>query len=107
MNQPWTHKIIATIFTMVVLFPMMVQVSHALEKHEHTICIAKYEKHFHQDEDDCVICKLHLNNQVFYFTNAIVFQNVSIVLEQPYNIYTLKYNSLTQFKPSRAPPTLV
>lgn len=107
MKKSWLHKIIAIVFISVVLFPMMVQIAHVLEEHEHNTYVSRHEKNFHKDEVDCVICKFHLTSHIFYFINDVLFQDISIILEQPYNIYTLKYNSFTHFKPSRAPPGLV
>lgn len=107
MKQNWIHKIITIVFITIILFPIIVQASHALEKHEHSICTAKNEKHYHQDEVDCVICKFQSTSKTFHFINEVTLQDANITLELPKNIYIFKYSSTTLYKPSRAPPTLV
>ncbi|KAF9657620.1 MULTISPECIES: hypothetical protein [Tenacibaculum] len=56
-------KHIVSLSIIVLLIPSVIQLVHAFEKHEHTICISKNDKHFHKGEIDC--STLHYQFQVF------------------------------------------
>lgn len=56
-------KHIALLSIFVLLIPSVVQIVHAFEEHEHTICTSKYDQHFHEDDVDCL--EMHYQLKVF------------------------------------------
>ena len=53
MNNSIIHNVLSYILILVFLFPIGIGFSHTLENHEHTICIAKKEKHIHSQKINC------------------------------------------------------
>lgn len=122
MKQNWTHKIITTIFTMVLVFPMLVKGFHIFEhidchhhhhhNHSHfgyklsSNTTIEFEKKYHNEHSDCVICDFQISNQTQHFGSDFVFKEFNVVLKQPFYNYITKYTLHTQFNSSRAPPIL-
>lgn len=88
-----------------VLFPFVVQASHALDNHEHKVCTAKDVKHFHAEELDCCLCcpPIKLNTLLFSYTDStfkpIKYSNNFKVILQLLPLEFFK------FKSTRAPPS--
>lgn len=40
------------------ILPASIQIVHAFEQHEQTICTSDVENHLHQDDVECVLCHL-------------------------------------------------
>ena len=86
---------------LVFLLPTIVKLEH---HHEHFICTAKNEKHFHVAVGKCEICN-------FEFSISISgIENSDLQIEIPVDRYTNSYNFLYSLKSSqysfflRAPP---
>lgn len=107
MKQNWLHKFIATVVTAVVLLPFLVQALHALEDHEHFICNAKFEKHYHKDEIDCSIFHFQIEHKVLDFSFDFSFKNFETFTHQVLEVLQLEYTVYSNHKSSRAPPYLV
>jgi len=107
LKQTVKNKVLALLFVLAVLTPLLVQASHALERHEHVVCTAKDVKHFHADELDCLLCctPIELNSFIsfasYQLTDTHEFNSELITLTQ---LTSLKVNNL---KSSRAPPSLL
>lgn len=98
------HNIYAVLLIAIVILPFAIQTVHALQDHEHLVCIAKEVKHFHNQDTNC---------SVYHFTieqNSIDFgSNYDLEINIVFNInpafYCLKdHQDHYQFKSSRAPP---
>lgn len=55
---------LAIVFTLLIFFPIGIQASHALNKHQHKIC-NDFENHLHQTQLDCNICDFHFSTFSF------------------------------------------
>jgi hypothetical protein len=94
-------NITSLLLLVVFLFPSYVKLEH---HHEHFICNAKNQQHFHEFHQKCSICSFEFS--VF----ASDSENVSIAKENPKDAYCNNYSSqpysnLSQFSFSlRAPP---
>ena len=107
MKQALKNKLVALLFVAAVLTPLLVQASHAFDKHEHIVCTAKDVKHFHADELDCLLCCTLVE-----FNSFIAFDAIEI--DAPYE-YSSDIINHTLFSPtrvnksksSRAPPLLL
>jgi hypothetical protein len=86
---------------LVFVFPTIIKLKH---HHEHFVCHAKNQKHFHEFHQNCSICSFEFS----VFTSDS--DNVSIAKENPKDSYCNNYSSqpysnLSQFSFSlRAPP---
>lgn len=107
MKQNWKYKLIATVFTAVVLFPFFVQAAHAFETHEHTICTAKFEKHYHEDEIDCSICHFQIKHETFDFSADYSLENFKENKSKNFKVLQVDYVYYSTHKSTRAPPHLV
>ena len=104
MKQTVKNKVLALLFVLAVLTPLLVQASHALERHEHVVCTAKDVKHFHADELDCLLCCTPIELNSF-----ITFDSLTISKAPEINNELISFSQLTSlefhsFKSSRAPP---
>ena len=97
-------KHIAFLSLLVLLIPSVIQFEHVFENHEHTICTATDDHHFHEQELDCSL--LHYQLQVFSYTTA---SNHAVI---PLHFYKTTYNEQPQVlsvvytdkKNTRGPP---
>lgn len=95
---------ISAIFLFALLLPTAIQVVHAFEKHEHTVCTSINDDHFHEKELECSL--LHYQLQVFSYTTA---SNYAVI---PLHFYKTTYNEQPQVlsvvytdkKNTRGPP---
>ncbi len=86
------------------LLPTVVLTMHLFENHEHTICTATNEQHYHAQELDCSLA--HYQFSTFTYETA---QNYAVI---PQHFYKLNYDAQPQLvsfvytnkKSSRAPP---
>lgn len=98
-------KIISVFFLFVLIAPISIQILHALENHEHTVCISKVEKHIHKQNFNCKELHKHLTFFTFDFTS-----NFDVIPTHFYtSIFILKpqidkeiYHSI---KSTRGPPS--
>lgn len=51
------------------ILPATIQLVHAFEQHEQTICTSEIENHLHQDDLECALCHLQAQNNNVSFTN--------------------------------------
>lgn len=102
-----TYSLFSILISFIIVLPFAVQTLHALEGHEHTVCTAENEHHFHQQEVNC-----NIYHQIIE-QNAIDF-SIKFDLKPPLSFkrsctyfYQNKYTSSIQLKASRAPPILL
>ena len=101
------HRILAFTLALIVLFPFTVQAVHALDNHEHQICTAKNVKHIHQENLDCSIFHLQIDNNSFdLFTDIEAYFPQLIVHDFDVQERT-KYKVNNFSKSSRAPPYFI
>lgn len=107
MKQTVKNKVLALLFVLAVLTPLLVQASHVFERHEHVICTAKDVKHFHADELDCNICQTTIENLYTGINSEFSFLEL-------YNNYKNQQiaqfeitNGPLQLKSTRAPPYFI
>lgn len=79
---------ISLLFLLVFLLPTIVKLEH---HHEHFICKAKNEKHYHDFYDKCNIC----NFEFTVFLSDI--ENIDLQKENPIDRYCNKYISLYNY----------
>ncbi len=97
-------KHIAFLSLLVLLIPSVIQIAHAFENHEHSVCTSINDHHFHEQELDCSL--LHYQLQVFSYTVA---SNYAVI---PVHFYKKEYNEQPQVisvvysdkKSTRGPP---
>ena len=101
------HNVYAVLLTTIVILPFAIKTVHALQDHEHLVCIAKEVKHFHNQDANC---------SVYYFTieqNSIdLDSNYDLEINNVFNIsptfyYFKNYQNQHQYKSSRAPPGFI
>ena len=100
-------KHIALLSVFVLFIPSIIQVVHAYENHEHTVCKSINDQHIHEKEVDC--SQLHvLLNTNYYFTSETENIKRTFFINKSFTAYFVKG---TQFyyskKSSRAPPIVV
>jgi len=89
------------------VLPFAVQTLHALEGHEHTVCTAKNEHHFHQQEVDCGIYHQIIDQNAIEFPIEFDLKTPSIFKKIYTYSYQNKSSSNLQLKSSRAPPYFI
>ncbi|WP_276391020.1 hypothetical protein [Eudoraea chungangensis] len=96
----------ALILSSVLLLPMVFQVFHILEKHEHKVC-EDVNTHLHEVALDCSLCDFHpasldytLAKLPAFFTPKLFYTTVELFV-----VFTLDNCVLTN-KQLRAPPLL-
>ncbi len=101
------YSLFSVLISLIIVLPFAIQTLHALEGHEHLVCTAENEHHFHQQEVNCSIYHQIIEQ------NAIAF-SVKFELKPPQSFkqnctyfYQNKYTSSIQFKTSRAPPYFI
>lgn len=67
--------VVATIFSVALLFPTAVQLAHSFEGHEHPVC-TELGTHLHKAQLDCPIFDFHFSNFTFSFQQLPQFLDV-------------------------------
>ena len=83
--------------------PSIVKLEH---HHEHFVCNAKNEKHFHQKHENCSVCSFEF---LVFLTEKNYLASANIDLTDNCNIrlYVCQYSALTKYSfLLRAPPVL-
>ena len=104
MNKNWLHKSIAIVFLSILLFPFMVQASHAIERHEHKVCKAVDTKHFHNIEMDCCICHFQVKHDTFYALPEFKIIEQITFNDPVFSVISDEFASITNQKSPRGPP---
>lgn len=99
-------KHITIVFVFVLFIPSTIQVLHAFENHEHTVCKSVGEHHIHKQELDC--SELHFPFKTF---SAYTSSTLEVIPEHFYNSnfdvqpQQIKVVYISK-KSSRAPPVI-
>lgn len=107
MKQNWIHKTIALFFGVLIALPFLVQGIHAIEQHEHTVCIAEFEQHFHADDLDCSICHFQIKHNYFDFSLDYAIEKADSFKQKFENTKESNYVVQLISKPSRGPPYFI
>lgn len=101
------HQLVSTILIIVVLLPFGMQLSHILEKHEHSVCKAQNEVHFDEHEIDCSVFHFKINNDAVEFPSTkLIAQN--ILIEEKATIFkSITLSANCKYKSLRAPPYFI
>lgn len=101
------HSLFSILISFIVVLPFAVQTLHAIEGHEHTVCTAENEHHFHQQEVDCSTYHQIIEHNAIKFSIKFELKTLAVFKKiYTYN-YQNKYPSHLQFKASRAPPYFI
>lgn len=92
---------------MIVLLPSVIQLAHALDNHEHTVCNSLTDTHVHTRDIDCDIFHRQIHNPTIDFNSA-----AAVI---PVHFYTTQFIEKAQKierqysskKTSRGPPFFV
>ena len=87
MNRKYKN-IVSLLFLIAFLLPSVVKLEH---HHEHFICKAKNEKHYHEFHEKCNIC----NFEFTVFLSDI--ENIDLQKDNPIDRYANKYVSLSDY----------
>ncbi len=107
MKNKIAYSIFSILLSFIIVLPFAVQTLHALEGHEHTVCTAENEQHFHQQEVNCSVYHQIIEYNSFDFSvkfdlkKPLSFKHISTCF------YQKKYTSSIQLKASRAPPYFI
>ncbi len=101
------YKIASLLVIACLILPLSIKLSHVFSHHEHEVCIAKDQSHFHEIDLDCDFYKFKINQNLFFeFINydlkSTLENNTSIIT---YYTYLKSNQQLTSFL--RGPPYLV
>ena len=107
LKNNYLHRIFAFILALIVLFPFTVQAMHALENHEHEICNAKDVKHIHQQDVDCSVYHLQVQQNSFDFSSTFDLYNPKNLVTTFDTYQQANYTLYTSLKSSRAPPYFI
>ena len=107
MKNKALHTIYAVCLSLIVILPFSIQTVHALQEHEHKVCIAKEAKHFHDQASNCGIYHLTIEQNSIDLTSNYDLEISSVFNFNP-TFYCFKnYHNHYQLKSSRAPPILL
>ena len=89
------------------MIPSIIQLTHALENHKHTICISKEVKHIHEKDLDCSLLHRQLQTLSIDFTS-----NYDVIPQQYYSTtFTqtaqVKVVQIISKKSPRGPPFFI
>lgn len=94
-------NIVSLLLLLIFVFPSIIKLEH---HHEHFVCKAKNEQHFHEFHEECFVCNFEFS--VF----STDHENIIIKREQPVDKYFNNYRLIYFFNRSeysfslRAPP---
>ncbi|SDS44257.1 hypothetical protein SAMN04515667_2190 [Formosa sp. Hel1_31_208] len=100
-------RLIIILTAIVLLLPSAIKFTHALNHHEHEVCLEKGQTHFHTVDIDCDYYKFKLNTSFYFKINVPQVQkNLNVnVLKLPYYSFLKSHQQLTS--QLRGPPFLV
>jgi len=91
----------------VVLLPLAVQTSHAIEKHEYSVSNKQVSINLFEDGTDCSVFHFKINHNSIDFLNCFSTEENTAIKEENYTIELSKYSVKLHLKSSRAPPYLM
>lgn len=98
-----TIKYSVVVLTLLILLPTSIQLFHAFEKHEQSIC-NELTTHIHVQEIDCSICDFKISTYNYSFTNLLEHYIVKHNLEYADYYKSKKHNSIKPIFSLRGPP---
>jgi len=100
-------KCLFALVALALLLPSVIKFSHILEDHEHTVCLAEHQTHFHEVDLDCEFFKFKLNNDFpFQFeTPQLTSHPAFTPLPQQYYTFIKGHQKSTAYL--RGPPHAV
>lgn len=66
-------SVIAAKLALVLMFPLIVQFVHSLEKHDHGVFCNDKSLHFHKKNIDCKVCDFHFTTFTYNLTEYTDF----------------------------------
>ncbi len=89
----------------IILFPISIQLLHALEDHEHLICFDN-SAHLHETKSNCDVCDFNFTPYSYELFNDTFSKSVDYQNNEVNNTYFFLYSSyVNTTKKLRGPPT--
>ena len=109
MNTVKIHikKLLSIVLITIVLLPFAVQFSHALEKHEYSVCDAQNVVHLHHPKTNCSIFHYQINYNTIEFSSTFSLDENILINEKVFTQEVKKESTSLFHKSSRAPPSLL
>jgi len=101
------YRVFSILLSLSIVLPFAIQTLHALEGHEHTVCTAENEHHFHQQKVDCGIYHQNTKHNSFDFSNDFNLKSPPFFKKKYTYFYQHKQPLNLQLKTSRAPPIFI
>jgi len=101
------YRAFSILLSLSIILPFAVQTLHVLEGHEHTVCTAKNEHHFHQQKVDCGIYHQNIEHNYFDFSSEFNLKSPPFFKKNYTFFYQHKHPLSLQLKASRAPPVFI
>ena len=101
------HRIISIWTVVILLFPIGLQLIHALENHEHIVCSSKTDHHIHNQTLDCSVNHVQLDNSTLFHTLNFEVIAPSISNKLPLYYLSKNYNTQLYYTSTRGPPFIV
>ncbi len=89
------------------MLPFAIQLAHAFEKHEFSICHAENKIHFDSHTSNCAVFHYKINNNTVSFSSINSTTIDRIIEEKIYAAENQNSSVKLYFKSSRAPPFLL
>ncbi|MFK5959409.1 MAG: hypothetical protein QM495_11155 [Lutibacter sp.] len=86
------------------MFPLTIQFSHALQKHEYSGCKLEHKVHLHHPKNECSFFHYQINYNTIDFSSTFSINEISLVEEKVITQENKKESSSFFYKSSRAPP---
>jgi uncharacterized membrane protein len=102
--QKGTKNIISYLFVIAVLFPLTIQFSHALKKHNHAQDLNTHQVQMSDFTANCTIFHYQLNYNTIDFSSDFSFLEKTNIEEKNYAYRPIKNLFHYPYKSSRAPP---
>ncbi len=107
MKNKILHSAFSILLSISVVLPFAIQTLHAFEGHEHTICTAKGEKHFHEQSTDCSIYHQIIEQNSIDFSIEFELQTPTTPNHIQIHFHQKLLVIFLQLKSSRAPPFFI
>ena len=107
MKNNFLHTFFSILLSISIALPYALQMLHALEKHENTICTAKKGHHYHEQSADCSIYHQIIEHHTIDFSTEFELKTPLFFNNTPTCFYQSMYSIYLNFQSSRAPPYLL
>ena len=107
MKNKILHNTVAVFLALIVVLPFAIQTFHGLQHHEHKVCTAKDVRHFHDQDADCSIYHLRIEQRSMDLVINYDLDIHPVINLNPTFYFFKKYQNKYKYKSSRAPPGFI